>query len=53
MKQSIFYNSEAQEILRKYSEKRIECLINNTKKEPYEIWNEIENEIFIDTQTRY
>jgi len=44
MKHPILYNSEAQEILKKYSEKRMECLIKGIVKPPYEIMKEIEDE---------
>jgi len=44
MKHPILYNSEAQEILKKYSEKRAEHAIKGIKREPFEIMKEIEDE---------
>jgi len=44
MKNSIFFNSKALDILKRYSEKRIEYINKRIHKEPYEIMKEIENE---------
>ena len=44
MKQPILYNSEAQEILKKYHEKRMEYAIKGIKKQPHEIMEDIKNE---------
>jgi len=44
MENLIFYNSEVLNMLKKYSEKRMEYLIKGVKKQPYEIMEEIKNE---------
>jgi len=44
MKYPIFYNSEIQIMLKKYSEKQTEYLIKGIIKQPYEIMKEIKNE---------
>ena len=43
MNNSIFYNSETLNILKKYSEKKMEYLIKGIHKEPYELMKEINN----------
>jgi len=43
MKNSIFYNPKVLNILKKYSEKKMEYLIKGIKREPYEIMKEINN----------
>jgi len=44
MKYPIFYNSEIQIMLKKYSEKQMEYLIKGITKSAKEIWKEVENE---------
>ena len=44
IKNSIFYNSEVQRILKEFSKLQMEWLIKEIKREPYELMKEIKNE---------
>jgi len=44
IKNSIFYNSEVQRILKEFSKLQMEWLIKGIKREPYKIMKEIKND---------
>ena len=44
MKHPILHNSEILNMMKKYSEKKMEYKLKNINKQPYEIMEEIENE---------
>jgi len=44
MNNSIFNNSEVQNMLKKYSKKQMQYIIKGVKKQPFEIWKEVEND---------